>query len=110
MYQGPDSREVANIAGHDEGYGQNMMRKHLPVVVPSFLIVNHEYLVKPPSELGEVVKFGERGKMEGWVGAPELLGGSGVGDLPKDALDSISPNLLRMRGRRTMPSVQKTVQ
>lgn len=51
-----------------------MMRKHLPVIVPSLLAMDHVDLVTPPTELSKVVELGKSGEKDRWVCTPELLG------------------------------------
>jgi len=54
----PHAGKVRDITSRKQGNRQDVMSEHLPVVVSSFFAVDHVYLVKPPSELSEVVEFG----------------------------------------------------
>jgi len=56
-----DSSVIHTIARDDECDGQDVMGKHLPVVLPWLLRVDNIELVEPPSELGEVVEFSQGG-------------------------------------------------
>ena len=67
--------KFANVAASDQDDTQNVMCQHLIVVRPAFLSVDDVDLVQPPSELGEVVEFGESRQVSDGVRAPEGLGG-----------------------------------
>ena len=79
MNENANASEVPDIARGDEYDGQDMMREHLPMVFPSLLAMYHEDLVTPPTELSEVIEFGECGKEYGRICTPELFGRGKVG-------------------------------
>ena len=45
------------IAREDQGTGDDMVRKHLPMIFSSFFDVHDQYLLQPKGELNEVVPF-----------------------------------------------------
>lgn len=59
MDDGANSSEMSDVASRQEGDGQDVMGKHLPMIVSPLFGIDHVNLVKPPSELGQVVEFGE---------------------------------------------------
>ena len=65
-----DSGVIHVVARDDQGDGQDVMRKHLPVILPWLFRVNNVELVEPPSELGEVIEFGHGGQEGMWVSGP----------------------------------------
>lgn len=54
-----NSSEIAVIASRDEADGEDVMGKHLPMILPWLLRVNHIDLVEPPPKLSEIVEFRE---------------------------------------------------
>lgn len=55
----PYPRKVHDVASDNKRNGQDVMGKHLPMVVPTFFGVDHVDLMIPPTELSEVVEFGK---------------------------------------------------
>lgn len=49
---------VGPVAGNDESNGDDVMRIHLPVILPPLFDVDHKELMEPETELREVVEFG----------------------------------------------------
>lgn len=74
------------IRAADEGNGDAVVGKHLPVVFAALLSVDGIDLVEPPSELGEVVPFGEPWDRRVRVRAPYLLCAQSVRDAVEDGL------------------------
>jgi hypothetical protein len=56
-----DPREIDVIAAGDKEDGQDVMGKHLPVILSWLFRMNHVDLVEPPPELSEVVEFRQAG-------------------------------------------------
>lgn len=49
---------VGPVAGNDESNSDDVMRIHLPMILPPLLDVDHKELVEPETKLREVVEFG----------------------------------------------------
>lgn len=70
MYNHSDPGEVPGITRYHQSDRQDVVTKHLPVIVSAFLGVDDVDLMEPPSELSEIVEFGECWKENDGVGAP----------------------------------------
>lgn len=109
MDKDTDRGKVHGIAPHNQSNGQDVVPKHLPVVFSSLLAVDHEQLVEPPTELGEIVKLGKCWERDDRVCAPELLGRCWRGILTEDNLRTkIRPwqGERRRKAVLTTPNVQ----
>jgi hypothetical protein len=65
-----DSRIIHIVARDDKDDGQDVVREHLPVVFSWLFRVDNVELMKPPTELGEVVKFRQCWQEVMWVSCP----------------------------------------
>jgi hypothetical protein len=61
MNDSSDPSIIHTIARDDECNRQDVMGKHLPVILPWLFRVNNVELVEPPSELSEVIEFSQGG-------------------------------------------------
>ena len=80
---GTDASKVRSVTRYYEAYAEDVVCEHLPVIFSTLLRVDHVDLVKPPSELSEVIEFCEAGEEGDGVSAPQLLWGERRGDAPE---------------------------
>lgn len=52
-----DSGKVRGVRGGNETNGQQVMAKHLPMILPPLFTIDHVDLVEPPAKLSEIVKL-----------------------------------------------------
>lgn len=68
----PNASKVADIARNDENDRDDVVSKHLEIVLPASLDVDKDDLVYPERELEQVVPFDWSGKVSMWIIDPEV--------------------------------------
>ena len=61
--QSSDASEVVDVGGMDEGDGQEMVSKHLPMVLPTLFDVQGNDLLEPKGPFGQHVSLCEGRKL-----------------------------------------------
>lgn len=64
---------VVSVAGEDKSGGDNVMGKHLPMVLTALLNVNNNHLLQPESPLAEEIGLHETVELAVGPVGPEIL-------------------------------------